>query len=151
MPDRDDATLFSELRTMWERFDPMPEGLVEDVLVALETRQLAEQYRELLLVSDEHSLAGVRGAAPRIVEFGLEAVTLMLRIDSEDGRHRIDGWLAPPRTGRVALEQDGREVASAAISAEGRFEFPDVPTGAARLVISTADEDGYTVTGGFDV
>lgn len=151
MPSRDDAALFASLRQMWTERDPMPEGLVEDVLVALETRRLAEEYRELLLVSDGHTLAGVRGAAPRILQFGAQAVTLMLRIDSSDAHHRIDGWLAPPRAGRAVLEVDGHEFGSAPISAEGRFEFAEVPSGVCRLAIHPADEDGHSVTGQFSV
>ncbi|QEO08809.1 hypothetical protein [Protaetiibacter larvae] len=151
MPSNDDARLFASLRQLWEERDPMPEGLVEDVLVALETHRLADEYRELLLVSDEHTLAGVRGEAPRILQFGAQAITLMLRIDTDGDRHRIDGWLAPPRAGRVVLEIDGVEHASVPISAEGRFEFAEVPSGSCRLAIHPADEDGHSVTGEFRV
>lgn len=151
MPENDDAQLFQELRTVWDLHDPMPDGLVDDILVALATEHLSEEYHELLLVSDERTLAGVRGAAPRILEFGVEAVTLLLRIDSDGEHHRIDGWLAPPRAGRVAVEVDGREVASAPISPEGRFEFPDVASGTCRLVIHPVEHDGYSVTGGFSI
>ncbi|AYF98112.1 hypothetical protein D7I47_07495 [Protaetiibacter intestinalis] len=151
MPNPDDAQLFASLRTMWERHDPMPEHLVEDVLVALETRHLAEEYRELLLMSDARELTGARGEAPRILEFGIETVTLLLRIDSDGDRHRIDGWLAPPRTGRAALERDGEVVAEAEISPEGRFEFPDASAGSYRLVIRSVDDDGHSVTGEFIV
>lgn len=151
MPERTDAELFSELREMWHRHDPMPPGLVEDVLVAIGTERLTEEYRELLLVSDEMSLPGVRGEAPRIVQFGIEAVTLLLRIDDSGDTHRIDGWLAPPRAGLVVLEVEGREVTTAEIGADGRFELSHAVTGTARLVIRLAGEDGFTVTGDFEL
>jgi len=150
MPEHD-AQLFTALREMWEERDPMPPGLVDDVIIALETQRLAEEYRELLLVSDARELAGVRGAAPRILEFGAAAVTLLLRIESDGGTHRIDGWLAPPRGGRAALVVRGAEVASALITPEGRFEFPRVAEGICRIVIHSAGEDGYSVTGEFEV
>lgn len=151
MPERTDAELFTQLRDMWNRTDPMPSGLVEDVLVALGTADLAAEFRELLLVSDELSLPGVRGDAPRIVQFAVEAVTLLLRIDDTDELHRIDGWLAPPRAGRAVLEVAGTEVASAEIGTDGRFELAQAPKGTARLVIRLAGEDGFTVTGDFEL
>ncbi|QNO37240.1 hypothetical protein H4J02_12460 [Protaetiibacter sp. SSC-01] len=150
MPEND-ARLFAALRDMWEQRDPMPEGLVDDVIIALETERLAEEYRQLMLVSDARELAGARGAAPRILEFGAAAVTLLLRIESDGGSHRIDGWLAPPRGGRAELLVGGAEVASATISPEGRFEFPRVAAGICRIVIRSAGEDGYSVTGEFEV
>ena len=150
MPDHD-AQLFAELRRMWEAHDPPPAGLADEVIIALETERLAEEYRELLLVSDARELAGVRGAAPRILEFGAAAVTLLLRIESDGGVHRIDGWLAPPRGGRAELLSGGVEVASSPITPEGRFEFPRVAEGVCRIVVHSEGEDGYSVTGEFDV
>ncbi|PZQ89492.1 MAG: hypothetical protein DI534_06655 [Leifsonia xyli] len=143
--------MFAELRALWEARDPMPDELPDEVIVALETERIAEEYRELLLVSDARVLAGARGAAPRILEFGAAPVTLLLRIDSDGGRHRIDGWLAPARAGRAVLEAGGLEVASSPISVEGRFEFPRVAAGMHRLVIHPDDEDGYSATGEFEV
>jgi len=151
MPERSDAELFAQLRETWERNDPMPPGLAEDVLVMIGTERLTEEYRELLLVSDELSLPGVRGAAPRIVQFGVEAVTLLLRIDDSGELRRIDGWLAPPREGRVVLEVGGAEVAETVIGADGRFELSPTASGTARLVIRLAGEDGFTVTGDFEL
>jgi hypothetical protein len=151
MPERTDAELFAQLREMWDRTDPMPTGLAEDVLVALATERLSEEYHQLLLVSDELSLPGIRGDAPRIVQFGVEAVTLLLRIDDSDDLHRIDGWLAPPRAGQVSLEIAGGTVATTDIGPDGRFELAQVPKGTARLVIRLAGEGGYTVTGDFEL
>jgi len=151
MPERTDAELFAQLRETWNRNDPMPAGLVEDVLVAIGTARLTDEYRELMLVSDELSLPGVRGDAPRIVQFGVEAVTLLLRIDDSVDTPRIDGWLAPPRGGRVVLEVDGGEVAETVIGTDGRFEFVHAARGTARLVIRLAGEDGFTVTGDFEL
>ncbi|MFT4028250.1 MAG: hypothetical protein QM675_00105 [Protaetiibacter sp.] len=150
MPDHD-TRLFAALREVWEIHDPPPPGLADDVIIALETERLADEYRELLLLSDARALAGVRGAAPRVLEFGAEAVTLLLRVESDGGSHRIDGWLAPPRDGRAALVAGGVEVASAAITPEGRFEFPLVAEGIWRIVLHSEGEDGYSVTGEFEV
>ncbi|MCS0499716.1 hypothetical protein [Protaetiibacter mangrovi] len=148
---RDDQELFGALRELWQERDPMPPGLVDDVLVALGTRRLAEEYRELLLVSDERTLAGARGGAPRVLEFGVDPVTLLLRIESDAGTHRIDGWLAPPRSGRASLETAGHEVAATDISPEGRFEFAGLAPGGYRLVIRPDGSEGYSVTGEFEV
>lgn len=147
----DDARLFAALRELWEERDPVPPGLADELIVALETAGLAEEYHELLLVSDARELVGTRGGAPRILEFGAAAVTLLLRIESDGGSHRIDGWLAPPRGGRAELTVGGVEVASTPITPEGRFEFPRVAEGICRIVIHSAGEEGYSVTGEFEV
>ena len=150
MPEND-ARLLAALRAMWEERDPVPSELVHDVIVALESERLVEEYSELLLVSEARELAGARGGAPRILEFGAAALTLLVRIESDGGTHRIDGWLAPPRSGRAELLVGEVAVASSTISPEGRFEFPRVAEGTCRIVIHSAGEDGYSVTGEFEV
>jgi hypothetical protein len=135
----DDGALFARLREMWNRRDPMPHDLVDSVLVALATEGLVEEYA-LLTMLETGSLAGVRGAADasrdtRVVEFADETVTVMLRVSAlDDRRRRVDGWLAPARPVSVVL-QHGNDEWAASVSAEGRFEFNDVPAGSVRLVL----------------
>lgn len=132
----DDAGLFAALRRMWRAKDPMPDGLIDEVLVTLATRELADDYALLVLVDDSSEMVGTRGpGGVRVLEFGHGATTAMLRVSElDDGRVRIDGWLVPAGTSIVHLEQDAADESSP-VSAEGRFEFAAVARGATRLRI----------------
>ena len=130
----DDPGLFAALRRMWRARDPMPAGLVDDVLVTLEARELVDDYALLLLTDDSTELVGARSpVGVRVLEFSEGTTTVMLRVSElDDGRVRLDGWLVPAGTGTVHLEQDAADQ-SAPVSAEGRFEFATVARGRSRL------------------
>jgi hypothetical protein len=160
----DDGRLFADLRTMWERLDPPPAGLVDDVLVALATADVTDEYELLTLVSDARELAGTRGdGEARVLEFTATraggAATVLLRVSplDEDGGGdavRIDGWVVPGQAGSVLLERDAGDDAAAVVSAEGRFEFARVPGGAARLTVSALPDAAASmplVTPDFDL
>jgi hypothetical protein len=144
----DDPGLFAALRRMWQARDPMPVGLVDDVLVTLATRELADDYALLLLIDDSTELVGARSpGGVRVLEFNEGATTVMLRVSEVDaGRVRLDGWLVPAGTGTVHLEQDAADE-SAPVSGEGRFEFASVARGSSRLRL--VPEQVSPASGGF--
>ncbi|HEY8912874.1 hypothetical protein [Lacisediminihabitans sp.] len=137
----DDSVLFARLRRMWNRRDPVPNDLVDSVLVALATEGLVEEYALLTMLETGDRLAGVRGGGDdasrhtQVFEFADGTVTVMLRVSAlNERRRRVDGWLAPARPISVVL-QHGDEEWTASVSAEGRFEFNDVPAGSVRLLL----------------
>ena len=144
-PTNADRALFADLRRMWEIEDPMPEGLIEDVLVALAVEDLASELTTLRLVSDSIELIGARAAeGARVLQFKNAESVLMLRVSETDaGTLRIDGWMVPPHDGILQLERDAIVVESTTASPEGRFEFRTVAAGAARLSLA-ADDAGST-------
>lgn len=144
-PTNADRELFAELRDMWEREDPMPDGLVEDVLVALAVADLASELATLRLVSDSSELVGARAAeGARVLQFTNAESVLMLRVSETDaGALRIDGWMVPAHNGILQLERDAIVVESTTASPEGRFEFRTVAAGTARLIVA-ADDAGST-------
>jgi hypothetical protein len=129
-----DEDLFARLRRMWRRRDPMPTELVDNVLVALATHDLVVEYAMLTLLESSDLSAGVRGVSDvQLLEFSHDSQSIMLRVsDLGGGRRRVDGWIAPASPLSVRLEQDDDDFTTAA-SAEGRFEFADVPTGRTRM------------------
>ncbi|QNE46275.1 hypothetical protein F1C58_04695 [Glaciihabitans sp. INWT7] len=129
-----DEDLFSRLRTLWRQRDPMPAGLVDNVLVALATRDLGVEYAMLTMLESSGSAVGVRGDSDvQLLEFAHGTRSIMLRVsDLRDGRRRVDGWIAPAATLSVRLEQDHDDFNTTA-SAEGRFDFPDIPAGRTRM------------------
>ena len=146
----DNRELFARLRGMWSRLDPMPEGLVDDILVRLATEDLSDEYALLTLVERVDEFAGVRGLSEsRTLEFTDGSITILLRVSPAGvGTRRIDGWLAPASTGTLRLALAGEE-RSALASAEGRFAFTDVPEGPAQLWLDPASDVSGTARLGF--
>jgi hypothetical protein len=145
MNDIDDRELFTELRGMWDGRDPVPAGLVDDVLVALAALDLADEYELLTLVSDSAHRLGARAeTGARVLEFAHSSITVMLRVSElDDGTVRVDGWTAPARPGLVRLDR-GASDESAPVSGDGRFEFSRLPHGLARLTLVPDDGAGFT-------
>jgi hypothetical protein len=129
-----DNQLFGRLRGMWVERDPMPDGLIDSVLVAIATEGLAIEYALLTLLARSTELAGVRGPSnAQTLEFSDGEVTMLLRVSPlGDGRRRVDGWLAPAAALTVRLTQ-GHDDMTTSINAEGRFEFVHVPAGLTRV------------------
>lgn len=137
----DDSVLFARLREMWSRRDPVPNDLVDSVLVALATERLVEEYVLLTMLETGDRLAGVRGGgadasgSTKVFEFADATVTVMLRVSAlSESRRRVDGWLAPAVPVSVGLQQGIHEWMTS-VSAEGRFEFDDIPAGPVRLLL----------------
>lgn len=154
-----DENLFSRLRALWRRRDPMPAELVDNVLVALATHDLGTEYAMLTMLVSSSAPVGVRGVSDaQVLEFSDGTRSIMLRVsDLGDGRRRVDGWIAPAAPLSVRLDQDLDDFTTAA-STEGRFDFADIPAGRTRMwlqpevgqVDSTAARQGFT-TGYFTV
>lgn len=138
----DDTRLFDAIRRMWEHRDPVPPGLVDDVLVAIATADLDRDVALLLLVSDSVELAGARSpVGVRVLEFTEGDTSVMLRVDTLDGDLlRVDGWMVPALPGGVVLTADG-VTHRAVISGEGRFELSGVARGTAVLRFEPAGAD----------
>jgi hypothetical protein len=168
--DARDDELLSALRECYETLDPMPGSLIERSLFALaiqdidtEVFQLAEQYR---LESSgarggTNAEDGVNGDSDgegageeaRVVTFDSDSLTIMIRIDANQGESvRVDGWLAPPQSRRVEMRTADASIAVMADGA-GRFVFHDVPRGTARVIVHApeasvagAQDDGLPET-----
>ncbi len=142
-----DRALFAELRRMWETEDPMPESLVDDVLVALAVEDLAAELITLRLVSDTVELVGARAAeGARVLQFTNAESVLMLRVsETSAGALRIDGWMVPSLNGVLQLERDAIVVESTTASPEGRFEFRTVATGPTRLTLASHDAGATSI------
>jgi hypothetical protein len=148
-----DENLFSRLRTLWRRRDPMPAELVDNVLVALATHDLGVEYAVLTTLESSGAPVGVRGVSDlQVLEFSHGSRSIMLRVsDLGGGRRRIDGWIAPAEPLLVRLEQEHDDFTTAA-STEGRFDVADMPAGRTRMWLqpgvayggSTAARQGFT-------
>lgn len=132
-----DSELWADLAAMWRTVDPMPESLVERVLVALATEDLDAEYELLSLVDRTDQLTGARGAAEALtISFSGSSFSLLLRITGiGTAFRRVDGWVTPAREMRVTVKQEDRTW-EAAVDDSGRFELPRVPGGFSRFWLS---------------
>jgi hypothetical protein len=138
----DNRELFARLRGMWTARDPMPQGLVDDILVRLATEDLSSDLALLTLVAESNGLLGVRGDTDNhTFEFSDGDTSLLLRISAAGvGRRRIDGWLAPASRATIHLDGvDGEKTTEA--DAEGRFAFTEIPEGRARIWFDRLEAD----------
>ncbi len=129
-----------DLARMWDAKDPMPEGLVEKVLVTLATEDLDTEYELLHLVERSRELQGARGQGEAFtIAFSGGAFSLLLRVSELGKKHcRVDGWVTPAQAMRVTITQDETSQ-EAVVDSRGRFEIPRLHTGLTRFFLRSDD------------
>lgn len=141
--------LFQVVRDVWSEHDPVPEGLVARMQVAV-TAELEVAATDLdaelmRLVSRESELAGARGTAAYTLRFSSGETDLLVRaVETGEGTARLDGWVSPPRVAQVTATTVPENGAAWTVTSDdtGRFEFTDLPTGMVRLHLMPDDASG---------
>jgi hypothetical protein len=134
-----DEELLDQLRECYAALDPMPPTLVERSLFAMALQDLDAG---LVQIAEERDLAavGARGEEARVITFESETITVMIRVSTQDGAQRIDGWLVPPGVRRVDLRTAGGTV-STFTDEQGRFVLEHVQPGLAQLAVQRRCDD----------
>ena len=134
--DADAAAVLAALRRTWEHVDPVPVGLVDDMVAAVASADLGRDYALLVLVEGDATTA-VRGDADMLtMQFSDGTTSVLVHITpTECGAHRLDGWVDADAR-EVRLQHEGVEQRAA--SEGGRFFFDGVPPGIARLRVVLA-------------
>ncbi len=135
-----DAALFARMRRMWEDVDPVPAGLVDQMVAAVAVEDLSREYALLTLV--EGTFAAVRGETDTAtLQFSDGTTSVLLHVTAtEGGERRVDGWVDATALA-IRLIQGDREW-SAEPGEHGRFAFDEVTPGVARLRLVVRDADG---------
>jgi hypothetical protein len=144
--------LFDSLSMVWAQRDPVPDDLVERVLIALAIDDLDTEYALLHLTEVSTQLAGTRSADDVLTfAFDSEDLSMMLRV-SRTGPEtcRVDGWISPPRPMTVTATQAGESL-EARVLDEGRFEFPELKSGATRFLLHPGNATTNLVTPAVDL
>ncbi len=138
----EDRALYAELRALWTAIDPMPDGLVDEVMLRL-APDLDTDVELLALQEGVEVGAALRSAAePTTFTFARDDLEVLLRITPQRRQHRrIDGWAAPRASGRARLRAGERRT-DAEIDANGRFEFEDVTAGTVVLDLRLTTPQG---------
>ena len=154
---RSDEHLLAAVGDLFTHLDPPPPDLAEGVLARLGVEDLELEY-ELLSLVDSSAQAAVRSAADTAagaadadasvtLEFAGASYRVLLRVDTVDGRRRLDGWVVPAVPMRVSLVPDregpvGGDAASRSTTPDdnGRFEFADVERGRFRVWLHPAPQ-----------
>jgi hypothetical protein len=139
--DEIDEAILNELATVDTLIDPPPADLDERVRFAIALRDVDAEVARL---SEDRLLSsGAREAErSRTITFDSEHLTIMVTVVTrQDGRRRLDGWLAPAGPLRVILRTAGGRTAGRTreyvVTADdaGRFVLDDVEPGLAQLVV----------------
>lgn len=134
--DDTDGAILAGLADLYTRLDPVPAGLADRVLFALELDDLEMELARLDVAAEP---VGVRGEEQaRTITFASQNLTVMVTSTlTQPGRFRLDGWAAPGGGLPVELRITGSSLRATADD-DGRFEFIDVPTGRFQLVFHPA-------------
>jgi len=108
MSDQDDENLLAELRTLFERVDPVPPLVVEAAQAALAWRRIDAELAELLSdsVDEAESLAVARGpgALVRAVTFSTGELAIDLEVQEDGPGRTLRGQLSPPVAAIVEVQ-----------------------------------------------
>ena len=134
--DADDVALLDAVRSLYERRDPVPDGLVGRIEFALTLDALETEVATLTQV--DLATAGSRAGETetvRTVTFSTETLDAMVTLtDAPDGTVRVDGWIAPAAAMPVELLVAGTTLALES-DEDGRFVWEAVPKGLAKLAL----------------
>jgi hypothetical protein len=108
MSDHDDENLLAELRTLFERVDPVPPLVVQAAQAALAWRRIDAELAELLsdTVDDAESLAIARGpgALVRAVTFSTGELAIDVEVQEDGPGRTLRGQLTPPIAAMVEVQ-----------------------------------------------
>lgn len=134
--DHADEEILRRLDALVGTVDPVPDGLVERIGIALTVEALHAEVARLHLVGD--LAAAVRADEASIeagtITFTTDVLTVMISVHREGERVRVDGWAAPAGQLTVELHQGGDALVTRSDD-DGRFSFEAVDRGPARLVL----------------
>lgn len=135
-----DSTLLTHVRSLHERFDPVPEDLREKVKFAMTVAALEAELAEIVTAS---SLTTVRGAdydRADTVTFASDGVSVMVSIEHQAST-KVDlvGWVSEGDV-EVELRERGR-TRTASTDDEGRFTFAGVERGLVNFVLRRRAEE----------
>ncbi|WP_194288549.1 hypothetical protein [Ornithinicoccus halotolerans] len=148
--DTDDERILGGVRELYERLDPVPPDLMQQVKYALTVAMLEAEVAELTRTPAALARSTTEpGERLRTVNFTGQRLSLMVTVGEEepDGTRRLDCWVT---LGGALLEVhphgEGQRVRTATADEFGRLVLSDIPSGPAHfLVWPGPDHEGRPV------
>jgi len=134
--DEVDRRILDRLRVLVDVLDPVPEGLVDRIGMALTIEAMNAEVGSLHLAGQpEMAVRSDEGIIEAgTITFTTDVLTVMISVHPEGEQVRVDGWAAPAGELTVELHQ-GADVTTTSSDSDGRFSFVRVDRGPARLVL----------------
>ncbi|MFT3876832.1 MAG: hypothetical protein QM708_10490 [Propioniciclava sp.] len=133
-----DAALLSQIAALYDRIDPAPATLADEICLAL---ALAELDADLAAFERSDQGVGVRSHDYQRVSsltFSVGTWSMLVTVTPLDGTFvRLDGWLTGDASARVELRERARSTALTAD--EGRFTFGRVERGLVQFLVTSSD------------
>lgn len=129
-----DSRILSELALLYDKVDPVPEGLIESIDFALAVAELEADIAELT----RGELVGVRSDETDTITFTSGSLSLMVTTVVSAHHVRIDGWVTSPGATVDVVAEGVTRTTTADDS--GRFAIDQVPRGRAHFIVR---RDGY--------
>lgn len=146
--DEIDQRVLDSVAKLYTELDPVPNALVESIVVAIALDSLDAELAQLQSqVLEPAGARGVESGQIQSLTFSSSSLVLLIKITrSSPDRVRIDGWAAPGAAAVVELVQDG--VAHQTVAdQDGRFVFADVAHAPTRFVVHPAEPAQTRVVG----
>jgi hypothetical protein len=138
-----DDSLLADLRWMWHRSDPLPPGLVEQMIAAVAAADLDDELEMLVLVRDSATgpQAQVRGlATARVLYFqAAQGWSLDAEIDGDQVSGQLVDFDGDMRSVEVAVETTGGATWSTPLDEVGFFALRAELAGSVRFVVRQGD------------
>lgn len=137
----EDVALLRDIGAAAVEHDPLPEAMIERLLLAV---SLELMEAELATLADLRlEAARAETTAVETITFTASSLSLMITLTRDDEGVRIDGWVT---AGGVEVElHAGGAVESALSDATGRLTWAPVPPGPVRFLIRPGREGAKPV------
>ena len=143
MDEVDDA-LLREVAQLLTDIDPVPADLISRIQFSLALDEMFTEVARISRMPLETSAVRndpVAGQRTETLTFSAERLTAMVTVTRNDGRLRIDGWVAPPAPVRVRLRMQDEADREVLADDSGRFVLDGLPEGFAQLSFHPVDTD----------
>lgn len=143
-----DAAILAALRSVAERGDPVPDGLVDRAQFAVALDEVMAEVATLVDHGDR-GLVGVRGddAETRSLTFSGTEVSVTVMVSRvERGLRRVDGWVDDATSARFLRLRHLGGTLESTVDDAGRFVFDRAEAGPAQFVLYGSGDEPTLVT-----
>jgi hypothetical protein len=133
-----DAELLKLVRTAFQVYEPLPEGVLADARAAFRRRAAGAALARLTRDGLDGALPALRGGDARLLTFAGGGLTVEVEVTGAGQVYQLAGQLLPPADARVLVRHTDGELDGRAGPA-GQFVVDGVPAGLISLLFRLPD------------